>query len=95
VATLLLTLSCLMVGSTSVVAVRYMRRWRVERRDGHASAVLPLHIWCIALSYDLLVLGLAIQSQVLVRWWHPVIYLPALGLGLFAMYVLGKNQQKP
>lgn len=90
---LLISMSGFLFGYTLVVATRYMLHWRVIRRQPQAA--LPLHIWIVAFSYNLLLLGVALQALVKVRWWHPFVYLPALGLGIGAMYVLGRAQRKP
>lgn len=90
---LLLSLSALMFGATLVIAIRHMRHWRVLRAEG-VRAALPLHVWVIAMSYDLLLLGVAFQSQTYVRWWHPWVYIPALILGMYAMVVIGRAQTR-
>ena len=88
-----------LMGFTVVVALRYWARWHVAATEGQArSGLLPFHVWTIALSYDLLLLGVVIQMSVRVRWWHVVIDLPALILGIIAMVVvsrLGKLNAMP
>lgn len=89
---ILLTLSAFLFGFTLVVAIRFMLHYRVIRANGKERAVLPLHVWVVALSYDLFLLGAAVQSFVLVRWWHYVIDVPAILLGIWAMWVLNRAQ---
>jgi hypothetical protein len=86
----IVTLSGLVLGATTVVAVRHYLLWR-KAPDG--ARLLPLHVWLVALSYDLLVLATMLQSLVLLRWWHPWVFVPALLLGLGAMYVI--SQKRP
>ena len=75
-----------LVGATILVVVRYLIRWNKNGRKGH----LPLHIWLVAVSYDFLLLGVVIQTMVLVRWWHWLVYVPAILFGAPAMYVLSR-----
>jgi amino acid transporter len=86
-------LATFLFGYTLVVAIRYMLRYRVVRADDKQRAVLPLHIWMVATSYDILLLGAALQQLVHYRWWHSVVYIPALLIGIYAMWVLGRGQR--
>lgn len=86
---LLLSASAFLFGMTLVVSIKYWLRWKRLRPQ---PALLPLHIWTVALSYDLLLLGVAFQALTRVRWWHPYIYLPAMLLGAVAMVVIVKHQ---
>lgn len=90
-----LTLSMFLFGYTLVVAVRFMLHYRVVRADGKKRAVLPLHIWVVAISYDMFVVGAAIQTSVFNRWWHAPLYITAALLGVYAMWVLSHSQRRP
>ncbi len=91
----LVSVSALLFGFTLVVATRFMLRWREARfRYGREAALVPLHIWTIALSYDILLLGVTIQTAQAVRWWHPLVFGPALALGLYAMAAVNRAQNR-
>lgn len=77
--------------TTTWVLIRYFRQWR--RTPGRAG-LLPLHIWLIALSYDLLVVivvGRGIAGGLDDSWaW---LRIPALAIGLGAMFILANFQR--
>lgn len=83
-----------LVGYTFVVVVRYALYWRVVRAQGKRVSTIPLHVWLVALSYDLLVFGMAYQIQRDLEPWHVFVYLPALLTGVVGMHVLGRRQQR-
>lgn len=90
---LLLLLTGVLIGLSAVVVYRYMRRWRDLRKE-HGPRLLPLHIWSVALSYDLLLVGVYLQVLVKLRWWHPIVYIPAVILGIYAMIVINAGQTR-
>jgi len=88
-----------LMGFTFIVAMRYWASYHISVTRGRVRrGLLPLHVWTIALSYDLLLLAVVIQMAVRTRWWHVVLFLPALFLGIIAMAVisrLGKLNSMP
>jgi len=78
-----------LVSLTFMVTWDHLHTWVRKGKDKSRS--LPLHVWTVALSYDLLVIALLTRTGPLD--WRAFIYIPALLLGVFAMYVLVKHQR--
>jgi hypothetical protein len=78
----------LVLGFTFVVAWRHLQAWRrsSEKR------LLPLHVWCIALSYDGLLVSLLSRTGPVD--WRGSIYIPAILLGLVAMLAMHRLQSE-
>lgn len=76
-----------LLGSTLLVVWTHIKEWR--RRDG---ALLPLHVWSIALSYDLF-LFLTMTRIWPLDWRTPFLVI-AIGLGSVGMLVLLKHQRR-
>ena len=77
---------------TTVVLVRYFREWR--RTPGRAG-LLPLHVFLVAASYDLMVLGFTLGIATRPASWRAAIIIPALVLGLAAMFVMVTFHLRP
>lgn len=83
-----------LVGSTFVVVARWFVGWRIARSSGAVKASLPLHVWLVALSYDLFVLGMCIRVyEDGADWPKAALYLPAIGFGIYGMLVLARAQK--
>ncbi len=78
-----------LVSLTFMVVWDHLRTWRRKGKD--MRRMLPLHVWTVALSYDLLVITVLSRTGPL--GWRAFIYVPALLIGVFAMYVLVKHQR--
>lgn len=74
------------LGATFMVAMRHLRMWR----ESTHKRLLPLHVWTIALSYDLLLA--ALLSRTGPADWRAFIYIPAILLGAVAMVVMLRYQ---
>lgn len=83
--TLLVSAGALLLGMTLVVVVRHFHAWRVGR-----GGLLPLHIWTIAASYDLLLFLVVTRTGPL--GWRGWVQLPAVALGVWAMLAMLKYQ---
>jgi hypothetical protein len=84
-------MAAVLMGFTVIVGLRYWWGWHRIVKAGLADRhLLPLHVWVVAISYNCFLLGVVIQMSVLVRWWHPLVYLPGIALGFFAMVVMNK-----
>lgn len=74
------------LGATFMVAVRHLQAWR----HSPAKRLLPLHVWTIALSYDLLLVALLTRTGP--ADWRAGIYIPAILLGAAGMVVMLRYQ---
>lgn len=74
------------LGATFMVAMRHLRMWR----ESTHKRLLPLHVWTIALSYDLLLAALLTRTEP--ADWRAFIYIPAILLGAVAMVVMLRYQ---
>jgi len=77
------------IGSSTLVAVQFFRRWR---KEPHGARLLPLHVWALAISYDLLVITLLSRFDVFT--WRALLYGPALLLGVAAMVAMLRYQRE-
>ena len=91
---LLYTLATFLVGFSLVAVIRFLLRWRVVRHSGRVTTI-PLHVWLVSLSYNLLVVGMVIDVYQRSQAWHPYVFLPALITGIYGMIVLVKAQKPP
>ncbi len=76
---------------TTIVLVRYLLEW--SRTPGRAG-LLPLHVFLVAASYDLMVLGFTLGIATRPASWRAAIIIPALALGLVAMFVMVTFQRR-
>lgn len=81
----LVSLCGFLIGMTTVVAVRHIGQWRRDK-----TRLMPLHVWMIALSYDLLLISLLSRDEPLN--WRAVIYGPAIVLGVAGMVTMLRYQ---
>jgi hypothetical protein len=77
------------LGSTLLVAAQYFARWR-SAPSGRR--LLPLHVWTLAVSYDLLLLSQLSRFEPFD--WRTFLYVPALLLGDAAMIAMLRHQRK-
>ena len=85
--------SSFLLGMIIVVNVTYYKYWRQNRHAGW-KGLLPFHVFAVSLSYGLLLAYATIAVvQVTVRgtpivWWRVGTLIPAILLGLVAMYII-------
>lgn len=89
-----LSLSAFLIGTTFVICVQYFRTWRKSNRH-EWRGLLPLHVFVVTASYDLLLLYATfdIYGRTLAEGpptWRLVILPPAYALGLVAMWTIGQ-----
>lgn len=82
---LLVTFGAFLLGMTLVVAARHFHAWRTG-----GGGLLPLHIWTIAGSYDLLLLLVVTRTGPL--GWRGWVQFPAVVLGVWAMLAMLRFQ---
>lgn len=83
-----------LVGATVIVVARWFAGWRIARTRGHTAATLPLHVWLVAASYDLFVLGMVIRVyEEGLDWPRLALYYPATVLGIIGIVVLARAQK--
>lgn len=82
-----------LVGYNTVVLCRFALRWRRARAEPSVRS-LPLHVFLIALSYNLLLLEIFLQTLVLIRWWHPIVFIPAILLGFAGVFLLDRASSR-
>lgn len=75
-----------LLGTSLIVTYEHFRVWRAGR-----GRLLPLHVWSVAVSYDLLIVIVLTRTGPLDA--QAVIYIPALLLGCVAMTVLIQHQR--
>ena len=90
----LLSLSSFLIGSTLVISARYFFAWRVRRNDWRG--LLPLHVFVVALSYDLMMVYSTVETYLRigdnadVPWWRAALLVPAYITGFIAMWSIAR-----
>lgn len=96
---ILTAMSSLLFGWTLVVSLAYLHAWRTHPRHDWRG-LLPLHVFTVSLSYDLLLLYATIEVYLRIEddadsaFWRGMILIPAYALGFIAMYAIGKLRWK-
>lgn len=95
---LLTSMSAFLVGTTLVISVTYFNAWR-RRGVTTWRGLLPLHVFAVTLSYDLLLIYATIEitfrlaDESPASWRLPLLAV-AYVLGLVAMHTIFKFRQK-
>ena len=75
-----------LLGTSLIITLEHLRVWR--RNQSH---LLPLHVWTVAVSFDLLIVHVLTLAGPLD--WRAFIYLPGLLLGCISMTILMVHQR--
>lgn len=96
---IVLAMSGFLAGTTAVIATRYAVIWSrvpAEQKSQHRG-LLPLHVWLVTLSYDLLLASATVEvwTRMTVAAgpsWRVFVLLPAYVLGVLAMIVIYRRR---
>lgn len=81
----------LAAGMTLMLSV-YVISAHIQRWRGGVRKLLPLHVWTIAVAYNLIVMGMLLRE---VRFSVAfLIYYPGILLGIWSLLVLARSQRE-